>query len=121
LGGSSAAAGGYHAPAIIFITLLHSPCLQSTDIFPNSGMTRSASSPTLSPHHADFEAGGKKKTKKKDKAAGDLQLYDLYHLMLSYFALSPSLRSFSSFFVLRLSPFFSSSCPRVYRVRWCVR
>lgn len=80
----SAAAGGYHAPAIIFITLLHSPCLQSTDIFPNSGMTRSASSPTLSPHHADFEAGGKKKTKKKDKAAGDLQLYDLYHLMLSY-------------------------------------
>jgi hypothetical protein len=86
-------------------------------------MTRSASSPTLSPHHADFEAGsggGKKKSKKKDKAAGDLQLYDLYHLMLSYFPLSPSLHSLFSFFAFRF-PFLSSLCPRVYRVRWCVR
>ena len=68
-------------------------------------MTRSASSPTFSPHHADFEAGsggGMKKSKKKDKAAGDLQLYDLYHLMLSYSPLP-----FASFFifVLRLSLF----------------
>jgi hypothetical protein len=54
-------------------------------------MTRSASSPTLSPHNSDFESspGKKKNTKKKNKNAGDLQLYDLYHLMLSCVSLFP--------------------------------
>lgn len=75
--------------AIIFISLLHSPCLQAAEIFPNTGMTRSASSPSLSAHNLDTrqspsKESSKKRSKKKEAKPGQLQLYDAYHSMITY-------------------------------------